>query len=65
MKKNRKSIIHSVKGEALDQETVIRLRSKIENYIRDDMQVTFKYTKVIWNKNEHNDNFNFIINFYA
>lgn len=64
--KNRtKKIVHSVDGEALDQETIIRLRPIIQDYVKNDLNVYFKYSKLIWNKNKENDNFNFIINFYG
>lgn len=56
--------VYELSGEALDQETIIRLRPQIEGYVRDDMGKKFSSTKLTWNMND-NRNFIFKIDFYA
>jgi hypothetical protein len=65
MKRSRNSRkVYELSGEALDQETIVRLRPQIEQYVREDMGKKFSKTNLIWNMNEKK-NFTFKIDFYA
>lgn len=60
----RSKPVYKISGEALDQETIIRLRPKMENYVREDLGKNFRKTSMKWNMND-SQNFTFTINFYA
>jgi hypothetical protein len=62
MKRSKR--VYQVKGDAIDQETIIRLRPKMEDYVREDLSKTFKKTDLKWNMNEKGF-FTFTLNFYA
>jgi hypothetical protein len=64
MKHSRKKKVYRISGEAMDQETIIKLRSKMEDYVKTDLGKTFSNTDLKWNMAE-NSNFNFTIDFYA
>lgn len=59
----KKRPVYTVRGTALDQETIIRQRSLIEDYVKTDMKKTFRKTSVTWNMNK-DGNFDFSIDFY-
>jgi hypothetical protein len=60
----RSKPVYKISGEALDQETIVRLRPKMEDYVKQDLGKTFRKTSMRWNMNEKK-NFTFTINFYA
>jgi hypothetical protein len=60
----RSKPVYKLSGEALDQETIIRLRPKMEDYVREDLGKTFRKTDLKWNMNDKN-HFTFTMNFYA
>lgn len=62
-KRKRRPIL-VITGEALDQETIIRQRSYIEDYVRENMNANFRKTKVFWDMND-SGNFSFSVEFYA
>ena len=64
MKRRTKKPVYIIKGEAIDQETIIRQRPIIEDYVRTDMKKFFKKTNMVWEVNEK-ENYNFRIEFYA
>ena len=51
-----------LKGEALDQETIIRQRPWIEDYVRESLGKEFSKTKLTWNL-MRNGNFKFRLDF--
>ena len=59
----KKRPVYTVRGTALDQETIIRQSSLIEDYVKTDMKKTFRKTSVTWNMNK-DGNFDFSIDFY-
>lgn len=63
MKRKTRKSIYTVSGTAIDQETIIRQRSIIEDYVRVDMKKSFKKTSLSWDMNDKG-NFNFRIDFY-
>ena len=65
MKRSRhKKKVYAVTGEAMDQETIIRLRPQMEDYVKTDLNKNFSKTKLEWNMN-NNSNFTFTLQFYA
>lgn len=62
--KHKRRPVTVINGEAIDQETIIRQRPLIEDYVRHDMKVKFRKTKVFWDMN-NKGYFNFSIEFYA
>lgn len=62
-KRRNKKPVYTVKGVAIDQETIIRQRGMIEDYVRQDMRKKFRKTSVSWNMND-SGNFDFSIEFY-
>ena len=62
-KYRKKRPVYTVRGTALDQETIIRQRSMIEDYVKHDMKKKFRKTSVSWNMND-SGNFDFSIDFY-
>jgi len=64
MKRKTKRPVYIIKGEALDQETVIRQRPLIEDYVRTDLKKYFRKTNATWEMNTKG-NFDFRIEFYA
>lgn len=63
-KHRSKRPVYTIKGEALDQETIIRQRPIIEDYVRENSGKHFRKTFVKWDMNDKG-NFNFSIEFYA
>jgi hypothetical protein len=64
-KNNKKAKrLYRLDGVALDQETVIRLRPKIESYVKDDLGISFKTSSMRWEMLE-NSSFKFHIDFYG
>ena len=53
--------IHEVSGEALDQETIIRLRAKVEDFVSDT--ITFSRTELFWSMNS-DGLFDYVLKFY-
>jgi hypothetical protein len=53
-----------INGTAIDQETIIRQRSCIEDYVRENSGKQFRKTNVKWNMNDQG-HFDFTIEFYA
>ena len=53
-----------INGTAIDQETIIRQRSYIEDYVRENSGKQFRKTNVKWNMNDQG-HFDFTIEFYA
>lgn len=62
-RRNRKPV-YTISGVALDQETIVRQRPWIEDYVRENSGKTFRKTFVKWNMNQEG-NFDFTIEFYA
>lgn len=63
MKRSRP--VHKITGEAIDQETIVRLRPKMEDYVKVDLGKSFRKTDLKWNMNNDNNHFTFTLNFYA
>ena len=63
-KRWNKKPFYIIEGEALDQETIIRIRPQIEQYVRDDLKKHFKKTNITWDMNSKG-NFNFKLEFYG
>lgn len=63
MKRKSRRSIYTVSGTAIDQETIIRQRPMIEDYVKVDMRKSFKKTSLSWDMNDKG-NFNFTIDFY-
>lgn len=59
-----KKPVYTITGEAIDQETVIRQRPLIEDYVRENSGKKFRKTSIKWNMNDIG-NFDFKIEFYA
>jgi len=53
-----------VEGEAVDQETVVRLRPKIEQYMRDEEGLDFDMTDLYWEFDEGKSLFRYEIHFF-
>lgn len=62
-KRNRRPVL-VITGEAIDQETIIRQRPQIEDYVRENMKTKFRKTKVFWDMNKKGY-FDFSVEFYA
>lgn len=60
--KLKKKPVYTVSGEAMDQETIIRQRPLIEDYVRENVK-SFRKTKVVWSMNEKGF-FDFSVLFY-
>jgi len=56
--------VYEVSGEAMDQETIIRLRPQMEDYVKNDLKKKFSKTNLEWNMNDKSY-FNFTLRFYA
>lgn len=56
--------VYILRGEAKDQETIIRQRSWYEDYVRENMHKDFARTDLRWDMNK-NGNFTFSLHFYA
>jgi hypothetical protein len=56
--------VYEVKGESLDQETIVRLRPQIEDYVKVDLNKKFRRTELHWDMRP-NTHFDFTIKFYA
>lgn len=63
-KRKTKKPMYVIRGEAIDQEAIIRQRPLIEDYVREDMHKKFRKTSVSWDMNK-NGNFDFVVEFYA
>jgi hypothetical protein len=63
-KRKNKRPIYTITGEAIDQETIIRQRPMIEDFVRENTKKHFRKTSVKWNMNSKG-NFNFTVEFYA
>lgn len=63
-KRKGKKPVYVVRGVAFDQETVIRQRPLIEDYVRVDIGKKFRKTSVSWDMNKEG-NFDFSVEFYA
>lgn len=63
-KRGSRRPVHVINGTAVDQETIIRQRSYIEDYVRENSGKKFRKTNVKWNMNNQG-NFDFTIEFYA
>jgi hypothetical protein len=63
-KRRSKKPVYTITGVAIDQETIIRQRSQIEDYVRENSGKEFRKTSVRWNMNKAG-NFEFSIEFYA
>ena len=63
-KRRSRRPVHVINGTAIDQETIIRQRSYIEDYVRENSGKQFRKTNVKWNMNNQG-NFYFTIEFYA
>jgi len=61
VKKSQEDAVYSVTGEAKDQETIVRQRQAIEEYVRESGE-DFSRTELFWNLNE-DGNFDFEIKF--
>lgn len=64
MRRSKSKKVYEVSGEAMDQETIIRLRPQMEDYVKNDLNKNFSKTKLEWNMNDKT-HFNFTIRFYA
>lgn len=64
MKQRSRKPVYVVSGVAIDQETIIRQRPQIEDYVRVDFKKKFRKTNVKWNMND-DGHFDFRIEFYA
>lgn len=51
-------------GEATDQETIIRLRKSIEEYVREEEGINFSTTELFWEMNQDKGTFNFELHFF-
>jgi len=63
-KHRSKRPVYTINGIALDQETIIRQRPLIEDYVRENSGKRFRKTSVKWNMND-SGTFDFNIEFYA
>lgn len=63
-KRKNKRPVYTITGIAIDQETVVRQRPQIEDYVRENSGKHFRKTSVRWNMNKAG-NFDFTIEFYA
>ena len=54
---------HVERGTARDQETIVSIRPRIEDYVREDLKIDFARTKLFWNMNKKGT-FNFEIHFF-
>jgi hypothetical protein len=63
-KHRSKRSVYTINGTALDQETIIRQRPLIEDYVRENSGKRFRKTSVKWNMND-SGTFDFNIEFYA
>lgn len=63
-KRRTRRPIYVINGVAIDQETIIRQRPLIEDYVRENSGKSFRKTSVKWNMNP-DGNFDFSIEFYA
>jgi hypothetical protein len=55
--------VYIVSGEALDQETVIRLKPKIEDFVENTLCKQFSRSTTLWNLNSKG-HFDFKIKFW-
>lgn len=58
-----RTAVYRLRGEALDQETIIRQRGQIEEYLVED-GINFSEVELFWNLN-HDGHFDFEMVFYA
>jgi hypothetical protein len=64
MRHSKAKSVYQVSGEAKDQETILRLRAKMEDYVKTDLGKNFSTTSLRWNMME-NQNFSFTLDFYV
>jgi hypothetical protein len=64
MKRQNKKPFYIIEGEALDQDVIMRQRSRIEAYVREDLRKRFRKTNVVWNANDKGT-YDFRIEFYG
>lgn len=57
-------IKYVLRGEAKDQETIVRLRPWCEDHVRERKGIKFDETKLTWNMNDKG-NFNFKLVFHG
>lgn len=53
-----------IDGYAKDQETIIRHREWIEEFVRENLEVEYEYSKLFWNKSDDSDQFIFRLEFH-
>ena len=63
MSQTSKKVVHTLRGEAKDQETIIRQRSWYEDVLRDEGLI-FNKTKLFWNRSKKGT-FTFQLDCYA
>lgn len=59
-----KKLLYTVSGSALDQETILRQKSWIEDHIREEKNIKFAHTKLRWDMNK-DKTFNFTLDFFG
>jgi hypothetical protein len=64
MRHSKAKSVYQVSGEAKDQETILRLRAKMEDYVKTDLGKNFSTTSLRWDMME-NQNFSFTLDFYV
>lgn len=60
----KRGTVYVLRGEAKDQETIIRQRSWYEDHVRENMGKVFSNTKMVWNMTKKGT-FEFRLDFYA
>jgi hypothetical protein len=64
MRHSKAKSVYQVSGEAKDQETILRLSAKMEDYVKTDLGKNFSTTSLRWDMME-NQNFSFTLDFYV
>lgn len=58
-------LVHVENGIARDSEYIVRTRGWMEDFVREDMNVDFSYTKLFWDFVPKTKQFKFKLKFYA
>lgn len=64
MRHSKAKSVYQVSGEAKDQETILRLRAKMEDYVKTDLGKKFSTTSLRWDMME-NQHFSFTLDFHV